>query len=82
MSTVVPFRPRARRPQPNCSVVAVADDLFAVLEQLESLVERAGLTGRPRVEVQHTVNNLLDALAAAERALDCLGEGNEAAPAR
>lgn len=80
MSNVVPFRPRAARPRQSCSVVAVADDLFAVLEQLESLVERAALTGRPVLEVEHTVNNLLTALGAAERALDCLGEGNEAAP--
>lgn len=82
MSNVVPFR----RPAPTalrarCDVVSVADDLFAALDGVEDLAERAALMGRPTVEVERTVQNLLAAVSALERALDCLGEGSEAAPA-
>lgn len=82
MSNVVPFR----RPAPvisraRCDVISVADDLFAVLDDLQSLAERAALMGRPALEVERTVQNLLDAVGAVERALDCIGEGSEAAPA-
>lgn len=82
MSNVVPFR----RPAPvtsraRCDVISVADDLFAVLDDLQSLAERAALMGRPAIEVERTVQNLLDAVGAVERALDCIGEGSEAAPA-
>lgn len=80
MSNVVPFR----RPQPARSsaddVVAVADDLFAVLEDLQGLVERAAMTGRPAIEIERTVQNLLDAVSAVERAVDCLGEGCDTVP--
>ena len=79
MSNVVPFR----RPQPTRStndVVAVADDLFAVLEDLQGLVERAAVTGRPAIEIERTVQNLLDAVSAVERAVDCLGEGCDPLP--
>lgn len=79
MSNVVPF---LRRPAPSplegCDVVSVADGLFAVLEDLQTVSERAALMGRPRREVERTVQNLLDAVSAVERALDCIGEGDEA----
>jgi hypothetical protein len=82
MSNVVPFR----RPEPapsraRCDVISVADDLFAALDGLQDLSERAALMGRPAIEVQHIVKNVREAVTALERALDCLGEGNEAAPA-
>lgn len=76
MSNVVPFRrssPAAKRA--GCDVVSVADDLFAALDQLQDLVERAAQMGRPAIEVERTVQNLLDATGAVERALDCIGEG-------
>lgn len=77
MSNVVPFR----RPEPSPTrgdVVAVADDLFSLLDQLQALSERAAAMGRPTREVERTVQNLLDAVSAVERALDCIGEGEEA----
>ena len=82
MSNVVPFRRPAARPLPErCDVVAVADDLFAVIDELRGLAERAALMRRPAIEVERTVQNLLDAITAVERAVDCIGEGSEAAPA-
>lgn len=79
MSNVVPFvRPKAA-PAPQISnVIAVADDLFAALELLQGVSERAAAMGRPRREMEHTVRNLEDAVRAVERALDCIGEGDEA----
>lgn len=82
MSNVVPFRRRQPAALPGrCEVVAVADDLFAVLEQLQAVSQRAALMGRPSIEVERTVQNLLDAVTAVERALDCIGEGDEAGQA-
>ncbi|GBU16448.1 MULTISPECIES: hypothetical protein [Methylobacterium] len=78
MSNVLPFR----RPEPvrlaRCEVVSVAGDLLDVLERLEDLSARAAAMGRPPREVECTVQNLLDAVGAVERALDCIGEGDEA----
>ena len=83
MSNVVPFLRRpADPPVVNSDVVAVADDLFALLEQLEIVGARAAAMGRPAREVERTVQNLLDAVTAVERALDCIGEGDEAGQAR
>jgi hypothetical protein len=81
MSNVVPFRrPAPPASRARCDVVSVADDLFAALDGLQDLSERAALMGRPAFEVEQTVQNLRDAVRAVERALDCLGEGSEAAP--
>ncbi|WP_375408736.1 hypothetical protein [uncultured Methylobacterium sp.] len=77
MSNVVPFR-RPEAPETRVDVVAVADDLFALLDQLQDLSARAAQMGRPTREVERTVQNLLDAVTAVERALDCIGEGQEA----
>ena len=79
MSTVVPFR---RPPAPatparaGCDVAAVAGDLLDVLDQLEGLVARAAGMDRPRIEVERSVQHLLDAISAVERASDTLGEGS------
>lgn len=82
MSNVVPFLRRPPAPPPAVTdVVAVADDLFALLEQLEAVSARAASMGRPAREVERTVQNLLDAVTAVERALDCIGEGDEAGQA-
>lgn len=82
MSNVLPFRrPAPTTSQSRCDVVAVADDLFAVLDDLQDLVARAARMGRPAIEIERTVQNLLDAVGAVERAVDCIGEGSEAAPA-
>lgn len=78
MSTIIPFR-RPAPPAPTrtgCDVAAVASDLLVVLDQLEGLVARAAHMDRPRIEVERSVQNLLDAISAVERASDCLGEGN------
>ena len=81
MSNVLPFRQRQPAAQlARCEVVAVAGDLLDLLEQLEDLSSRAAAMGRPALEVERTVQNLLDAVSAVERALDCIGEGDEAAP--
>ncbi|WP_096487784.1 hypothetical protein [Methylorubrum populi] len=77
MSTIIPFR----RPAPatpvrtGCDVAAVAGDLLVVLDQLEGLVARAAHMDRPRIEVERSVQHLLDAISAVERASDTLGEG-------
>ena len=77
MSTVVPFR----RPQPAArsrtasDAAAVAGDLLDVLDQLEGLVERAAAMDRPPLDVERSVQHLLDAIAAVERASDTIGEG-------
>lgn len=78
MSTIVPFRrPAPRQPvRSDCDVAAVASDLLAVLEQLEGLVDRAAVMDRPRLEVERSVQHLLDAISAVERASDTLGEGS------
>lgn len=82
MSNVVPFLRRPPAPPAVVTdVVAVADDLFALLEQLEAVSARAAGMGRPAREVERTVQNLLDAVTAVERALDCIGEGDEAGQA-
>ncbi|GEO99604.1 hypothetical protein GCM10007887_12440 [Methylobacterium haplocladii] len=82
MSNVVLFRrPAPPAARARCDVISVADDLFATLDGLQDLAERAALMGRPAIEVERTVRNLRDAVGALERALDCLGEGSEAAPA-
>jgi len=82
MSNVIPFRRRPAPPAPAVTnVVAVADDLFALLEHLEAVGARAAAMDRPRREVDGTIRNLLDAVTAVERALDCLGEGDEAGQA-
>lgn len=79
MSNVVPFLRRQTVPQPAVvDVITVADGLFALLEQLQAASEQAGAMGRPRREVDSTVRNLRDAITAVERALDCIGEGDEA----
>lgn len=78
MSTIIPFR-RPGAPAPirtGCDVAAVASDLLVVLDQLEDLVTRAASMDRPRIEVERSVQNLLDAISAVERASDCLGEGS------
>ena len=82
MSNVLPFHPR--RPAQTlarCEVVAVAADLLTLLDQLEDVSARAAAMGRPALEVERTVQHLLDAVSAVERALDCIGEGEQAAPA-
>ncbi|MGU3538373.1 hypothetical protein [Methylobacterium sp. A54F] len=82
MSNVLTFRQRQPAAQlARCEVVAVAGDLLGLLEQLEDVSARAAAMGRPSLEVQRTVQHLLDAVTAVERALDCIGEGDEAAPA-
>lgn len=82
MSNVVPFRrPNILASRAGCDVVAVADDLFAMLDQLQDIAARAALTDRPAVEIERTVQHLLDAVSDVERALDCIGEGSSAAPA-
>lgn len=78
MSTIIPFR-RPAPPTPartGCDVAAVAGDLLVVLEQLEGLVARAAHMDRPRIEVERSVQHLLDAISAVERASDTLGEGS------
>ena len=82
MSNGLPFRPRrAAPPLARCEVVTVAGDLLTLLEQLEDVSARAAAMGRPAIEVERTVQNLLDAVSAVERALDCIGEGEQQAPA-
>lgn len=82
MSNVLPFRPRASvAPLARCEVVTVAGDLLELLEQLEDVSARAAAMGRPAREVERTVQHLLDAVGAVERALDCIGEGEQSAPA-
>ena len=82
MSNVLPFRrPLSAASRAGCDVVSVADDLFAVLDQLQDLARRAALMDRPAIEVERTVQNLLDAAGAVERAVDCIGEGAGPEPA-
>ena len=79
MSNVVPFRQRPPVAQlARCEVVAVAGDLLTLLE---NVCARAAATGRPALEVERTVQHLVDAVSAVERALDCIGEGEQAEPA-
>ncbi|AIQ88074.1 protein of unassigned function [Methylobacterium oryzae CBMB20] len=77
----MPFRPRPTVTRlARCEVVTVAGDLLALLEQLEDVSARAAAMGRPALEVERTVQHLLDAVSAVERALDCIGEGEQSAP--
>ncbi len=80
MSNVLPFRPRpAVATLARCEVVAVAGDLLTLLEQLEDVSARAACHRPPPIEVERTVQHLLDAISAVERALDCVGEGEQVA---
>ena len=82
MSNVLPFRTRETATRlARCDVVTVAGDLLALLDQLEDVSLRAAAMGRPALEVERTVQHLHDAVSAVERALDCIGEGEQAAPA-
>ncbi|MCJ2073553.1 hypothetical protein MKK75_33005 [Methylobacterium sp. J-030] len=82
MSNVLPFRPRPSVARlARCEVVTVAGDLLELLERLEDVSARAAAMGRPAREVERTVQHLLDAVSAVERALDCIGEGEQSAPA-
>lgn len=82
MSNVLPFRLRPTVTRlARCEVVTVAGDLLTLLEQLEDVSARAAAMGRPTLEVERTVQYLLDAVGAVERALDCIGEGEQFAPA-
>ncbi|WP_342106740.1 hypothetical protein [Methylobacterium sp. SI9] len=82
MSNVLPFRPRANVARlARCEVVTVAGDLLALLDQLEDVGARAAAMGRPAREVERTVQHLMDAVSAVERALDCIGEGEQSTPA-
>lgn len=82
MSNVLPFRPRQTATRlARCEVVSVAGDLLTLLDQLEDVSTRAAAMGRPVREVERTVRNLRDAVSAVERALDCIGEGEQVAPA-
>jgi len=82
MSNVLPFRPRANVARlARCEVVTVAGDLLELLDQLEDVSARAAAMGRPAREVERTVQHLLNAVSAVERALDCIGEGEQSAPA-
>jgi hypothetical protein len=82
MSNVLPFRPRARVARlARCEVVTVAGDLLELLDRLEDVSARAAAMGRPAREVERTVQHLLDAVSAVERALDCIGEGEQSEPA-
>ena len=76
MSTIIPFRRPKSAPRAACDVAAVASDLLSVLDQLEGLVERAAAMDRPPLEVERSVQHLLDAIGALERASDTLGEGS------
>ena len=77
MSNVVPFRKPARAtPCAGCDVVTIADDLFEILDDLQDLMARTSSMDRPSIEVERTVQNLLDAIGAVERAVDCIGEGS------
>lgn len=81
MTNIVPFRPRPPVTRlARCEVVTVAGDLLGLLEQLEDVSARAAAMGRPALEVERTVQHLLDAISAVERALDCIGEGEQSAP--
>lgn len=82
MTNVLPFRSRQTATRlARCEVVTVAGDLLVLLDQLEDVRIRAAAMGRPALEVKRTVENLLDAVSAVERALDCIGEGEQVAPA-
>lgn len=82
MNNVLPFRPRPKATRlDRCEVVAVAGDLLALLERLEDVGVRAAAMGRPAREVEGTVKHVRDAVSAVERALDCIGEGEQVAPA-
>ncbi len=76
MSNVVPFRrPLADARRAGCDVVSVADDLLTLVDEVHALVDRAAHMRRPAIEVERTVQNLLDAVGALERAVDGIGEG-------
>ena len=81
MTNVLPFRRPSAAPPARCGIVAVAGDLLALLDRLEDVTARAAATGRPAPEVERTVQHLLDAVGAVERALDCIGEDERAEPA-
>lgn len=82
MSNVLLFRPRQTVMRlARCEVVTVAGDILALLDQLEDVSTRAAAMDRPALEVERTVRHLRDAISAVERALDCVGEGEQVAPA-
>jgi hypothetical protein len=80
MSNVVPLR---KRPAPETAAratAAVVTDLVGIAEQLHDIGARAAALGRPRPETEHTVQMVLDAVTAIERALDLITDGGDYTP--
>lgn len=70
-SNVVPLRPRPVEADlaAGRATGAFVSDLVALLAQLEEASAQAATLPRPRLEVERTVQHLLDAATALERAL-------------
>ena len=80
MSNVVPLRAR-RAPETTArEAAAVVSDLVAIAEQLHDVGARTSALGRPQAETERSVQMLLDAVTAVERALDAITDGGDYTP--
>lgn len=79
MSNVVPLTPRGRKPGGLTSpsvreAAALSMDLAGLVEEIRAAAIRAADLGQPAPQVERTVQSLLDAVTAVERAFDLLIE--------
>jgi hypothetical protein len=85
VSNVVPLRPHAAetlaaRHAGARATGALVSDLVAVVAQLREAGAQAAGLPRPPIEIERTVQHILDAVTAVERALDTATDGGELTP--
>ena len=85
MTNVIPWRPRdaslaEAAGDPAREVAALASDLVSLAEQVRAASLRASELQRPALQVERTVQALLDAVTALERGADVLTDEGEWLP--
>ena len=85
MTNVVPLKPRGQQHAPLPAAVArdtaaLVADLVDLAEQIRVTSERAAALAHPGLRVERTVQCVLDAVTAIERAADALTDNGEYLP--
>jgi hypothetical protein len=84
MSNVVPLRPRGSGPGEPApggrDTAALVSDLVDLVEGLRTASGRAAALQRPGLEAERTIQLLLDAVTAVERAAETLTDNGEYTP--
>ena len=80
LSNVVPLRPRPPAAAGGRETASLVSDLVAVIAQLRDASARSAGLARPAIEVERTVQLLLDAVTAVESAVDVATDGGALTP--